>query len=83
MHIREGLLGSVRINLLCGLMFYPEHGVIDLSDTSNIAAEFYHNVRYHTTEDVIVIVTLMRTLNLTFTVLIIRTFNEATGQCFL
>lgn len=28
MHIREGLLGSIRINLLCGLMFYPEHGVI-------------------------------------------------------
>jgi hypothetical protein len=28
MHIREGLLGSIKINLLYGLMFYPEHEVI-------------------------------------------------------
>ena len=57
--------------------------LLDLSDPLSIVAEFYHGVWYHTTEDVIVIVTLMRILNLTFTVFIIRTVNEATGQCFL
>jgi len=57
--------------------------LLDLSDPSNIVAEFYQNVWCHTTEDVTVIVTLMRTLNLAFIVLIIHTFNEATSQCFL
>jgi hypothetical protein len=77
--------------------------LLDLSDPSNIVAEFYdsvryhttvcgtipqcavpyHNLRYHTTEDIIVIVTHMRTLNLTFTILIIHIFNEAMGKCFL
>jgi hypothetical protein len=57
--------------------------LLDLSDPSNIVAEFYHSVQYHTTGDVIVIVTHIRTLNLTFTILIIHTFNEAMGQCFL
>jgi hypothetical protein len=61
----------------------PSMELLDVSDPSNIVAEFYHIVRYHTTENVIVIVSLMRTLNLTFTVLIIRTFSEATGQSFL
>jgi hypothetical protein len=59
----------------------PSMELLDVSDPSNIVAEFYHSVWYHTTE--VVIVSLMRTLNLTFTVLIICTFNEATGQSFL
>jgi len=56
MHIREGLLGSIRINLLCGLMFYPEHGVIRFIRSIKYSGRVlrqcavpYHSVWYHTT----------------------------------